>query len=26
MDITFSAEELAFREQVRAFLSESWTE
>ena len=26
MDITFSAEELAFRDQVRAFLSENWTE
>ncbi|MFT4940736.1 MAG: alkylation response protein AidB-like acyl-CoA dehydrogenase [Paraglaciecola sp.] len=25
MDITFSAEELAFRDQVRVFLSESWT-
>ena len=26
MDITFSAEELAFRDQVRTFLSENWTE
>jgi alkylation response protein AidB-like acyl-CoA dehydrogenase len=26
VDITFSAEELAFRDQVRAFLSEYWTE
>jgi alkylation response protein AidB-like acyl-CoA dehydrogenase len=26
VDITFSAEELNFRDQVRAFLSESWTE
>jgi len=26
VDITFSAEELAFREQVRTFLSENWTE
>ncbi|WP_033185221.1 acyl-CoA dehydrogenase family protein [Paraglaciecola sp. T6c] len=26
MDITFSAEELAFRDQVREFLAENWTE
>ncbi|MBL4631070.1 MAG: acyl-CoA dehydrogenase family protein, partial [Paraglaciecola sp.] len=26
MDITFSAEELAFRDQVRTFLSDNWTE
>ncbi|QHJ12257.1 Putative acyl-CoA dehydrogenase FadE17 [Paraglaciecola mesophila] len=26
MDITFSAEELAFRNQVREFLAENWTE
>jgi alkylation response protein AidB-like acyl-CoA dehydrogenase len=26
VDITFSAEELAFRDQVRTFLSENWTE